>query len=81
MAELKAVVKGIPAIFRANTVDAIIFGAVFYQRCVNPETPVAQILQSVAKHFGIADTSTLRSLETGYQRVQKAFLQNGGISE
>jgi len=81
MAELKAVVKGIPAIFRANTVDAIVFGAVFYHRSINPGTPVAQILQSVALHFGIADTSTLRSLETGYQRVEKAFLQNGGIND
>ena len=80
MAELKAVVKGIPAIYRVNTVDAIIFGAVFYQRSINPGTPVAQILQNVASHFGIADTSTLRSLETGYQRVEKAFLQNGGIN-
>lgn len=81
MANLKAEVKGIPAIYRANTVDTLVFGAVFYQRSINPGTPVAQILQSVADHFGLTGTTTLRSLETGYQRIEKAFLQNGGINE
>lgn len=80
MANLKKEIKGIPAIYRANTVDTMIFGAVFFHRSQNPGVPVAQILQSVADHFGLAGETTLRSLETGYQRVEKAFLQNGGIN-
>jgi len=79
MANLKRELKGVPAIYRANAVDLIVFGAAFYQRMKNPDVPVAQILQSVADHFGISGTSTMRSLETGYQRVEKAFLENGGL--
>jgi len=81
MANLKKEIKGIPAIYRANSVDLIVFGAVFYQRSRQPDVPVTQILQSVANHFGIADTSTIRALETGYQRAERAFLNNGGINE
>ena len=79
MANLKAEIKGIPAIYRANAVDLLVFGAVFYHRAQNPDKTVAQILQSVADHFGLTGTTTQRALETAYQRVEKAFLQNGGI--
>lgn len=79
MANLKPQIKGIAGIYRANAVDLIVFGAVFYQRTQNQSGTLRETIQSVALHFGISETSTIDALELGYRRAESAYLQNGGL--
>lgn len=79
MGNLKPQIKGIPAIYRANAVDLVIFGAVFYQRTQNNEATLRETVQSVALHFGVSDVLSINALELGYRRMEQAYLQNGGL--
>ncbi len=79
MGKLKPQIKGIPAIYRVNAIDLVIFGAVFYQRTQNKGATLRETIQNVALHFGISETSTIDALELGYRRAESAYLQNGGL--
>jgi len=46
MANLKAEIKGIPAIYRANAIDLIVFGAVFFQRTQGKVETLRETIQS-----------------------------------
>lgn len=79
MGKLKAEIKGIPAIYRANAIDLIVFGAVFFQRTQGKVETLRETIQSVALHFGIHQTSTIDALELGFRRVESAFVENSGL--
>ena len=69
---------GIAAIYRANAVDLIVFGAVNFQRKTNPTAEVRETIKNVAEVLGLRDED-LGALETGFYRTQKAFCENNGL--
>jgi len=78
MAKLGKNLSGIPAIYRANIIDLMVFGAVHHQRVQDPMCEVKQTIKSVAKSLGL-DESEVDALEVGYYRTQAAFKSNNGV--
>ena len=78
MAKLGNQLSGIPAIYRANAVDLMVFGAIYHHRIENPNTEVKETIKLVARNFSIPETQ-INSLEVGYYRTLRAYKDNGGV--
>lgn len=70
--------RGIPAIYRANAQDLILFGAIQSLRIREPETPIKQIIRFVMDGMGI-DGVTMESVEQAYYRTLQVYIGNNGI--
>lgn len=80
MAKLGKNLSGIPAIYRANAINLIVFGAVHHYRIEHPESEVKQTIKKVAAGIGLEiDENGLSALEIGFYKTQSAFKDNGGI--
>lgn len=78
MAKFGKNLGGIPAIYRANAIALIVFGAVHHHRIANPEASVKQTLKNVALGLGL-DESEVDAMEVEFYRTQAAFKSNGGV--
>ena len=78
MAKLGQNLGGIPAIYRANAIALIVFGAVHHHRIHNPEASVKQTIKNVAQGLGL-DLSEVDAIEVEFYRTQAHFKANGGI--
>jgi hypothetical protein len=72
MAKSNKELRGIPAIYRTNFYDAVIFGAIQSQKLDGTEHTLDEIVRSVIKTFGLPMTPA--AVKTSFIRTQRLFI-------
>lgn len=80
MSKKKAILKGLPAVYAANLIDGIIFGAVKMAHMEDPTRTMESISKSAHAIFGLEGVP-LRTILGTYYRMERAFLNNGTTDE
>ena len=75
MSKKSAVLRGLPAVYAANLLDGIIFGAIKMAHTENPARTMKSISESVLSVFAIKGVPS-QTLLTTYYRMESAFLNN-----
>lgn len=72
MPKQKKDLRGIPALYRSNFIDAMAFGAIQFQMINQPDTKLDEIVQSVIKTFGLEMSPG--ALKTSFIRTRATFV-------
>ena len=80
MSKKSAVLRGLPAVYAANLLDGIIFGAIKMAHMEDPKRTMKSISKCVLSNFDIKGVSYL-TLITTYYRMENAFLNTNRIDE
>ncbi len=76
MAIPKECVADIPSIYRADTIDHILFGYIRGCRSFDANRSIANIIQSFLHDFNLDDTFDPQSAMVAYQRINAKFREN-----
>ena len=80
MSKKSAVLRGLPAVYAANLLDGIIFGAIKMAHMEDPKRTMQSISECVLSIFAIEGVP-YRTLLTTYYRMEAAFLNTNRIDE
>jgi hypothetical protein len=72
MAKSNKELRGIPAIYRTNFYDAVIFGAIQSQKLDGTEQTLDEIVRTVIKTFDLPMTPA--AVKTSFIRTQRLFV-------